>query len=183
VGPYGLTIDFYNLGGADACSPEGGLFSRAFLRGPHWMTTKRLKVGDGVAKLRTLYPTARLRPGERYYWLAGYWLVERTSVIGGGASYPGEATASFVGSGACALSQGKSLLCDLEMLDQNEPGSVAERRDSNPHLRRDARPSLAARLSGRGRRFGVGTHQCPTASAEAGLPFGETESGSSRQSG
>ena len=86
---HGLTIDFYNLGGADACSPEGGLFSRAFLRGPHWMTTKRLKVGDGVAKLRTLYPTARLRPGERYYWPAGYWLVERTSVIGGGASYPG----------------------------------------------------------------------------------------------
>ena len=26
-----------------------------------------------------------------------------------------------------ALSQGKSLLCDLEMADENEPGSVAER--------------------------------------------------------
>lgn len=48
---HGLTIDFYNLGGADACSPAGGRFSRAFLRGSHWMTTKRLKVGDGVGCL------------------------------------------------------------------------------------------------------------------------------------
>lgn len=86
---HGLTIDLYNLGGADACSREGGLFSRAFLRGPHWMTTKRLRVGDSVTKLRTLDPTARLRSGERYYWPAGYWLVARTSVTGEGGTYPG----------------------------------------------------------------------------------------------
>jgi hypothetical protein len=86
---HGLTIDFYNLGGADACSPDGGRFSRAFLRGPHWMTTKRLRVGNSITKLRRLYPSARLRPGERYYWPAGYWLLERTSVIGSGGSYPG----------------------------------------------------------------------------------------------
>ena len=69
--------------------PRRRPLSRAFLRGPHWMTTKRLRVGDSVTKLRTLYPTARLRSGERYYWPAGYWLVARTSVTGEGGTYPG----------------------------------------------------------------------------------------------
>lgn len=86
---HGLTIDFYNLGGADACDPDGGRFSRAYMRGKHWLTTKHLKIGDPVSKLRARYPTARLHIGERGFWPTGYWLVTRTSNIGTGGSYPG----------------------------------------------------------------------------------------------
>ena len=60
---HGLTIGFYNLGGGDACDPAAGRFSRAMLRGDHWMTTNRLRIGDSVARLRQLYPDADLRPG------------------------------------------------------------------------------------------------------------------------
>jgi hypothetical protein len=86
---HGLTIDFYNLGGADACDPDAGRFSRAYMRGNHWLTTKHLKIGDPVTKLRALYPTARFHPGEPRFWPPGYWLVTRTSAFGTGGSYPG----------------------------------------------------------------------------------------------
>jgi hypothetical protein len=86
---HGLTIDFYNLGGGDACQPRDGRFSRAFLRGDHWMTTKRLRVGDPVSKLRRLYPNAPFRRGEPRLWPSGYWLLTRRSVFGDGAEYPG----------------------------------------------------------------------------------------------
>ena len=86
---HGLTIDFYNLGGRDACAPRFGRFGRAFLRGDHWMTTKRLRVGDSLTKLRSLYPNALYRRGERYFWPAGYWLLARTSIYGDGGGYPG----------------------------------------------------------------------------------------------
>ena len=53
-----------------------------------WRTALGLRVGDSAARLRTLYPKARLRtgfPGE-----IGYWLVTRQvcAEVGGGA-YPG----------------------------------------------------------------------------------------------
>jgi hypothetical protein len=86
---HGLSIDFYNLGGSDPCSPEGGRFSRAVMRGDHWVTTKRLRIGDSVRKLRQLYPGARLEPGTRGFWPAGYWLLRRYSPIGVGGYYPG----------------------------------------------------------------------------------------------
>jgi hypothetical protein len=86
---HGLTIQFYNLGGQDPCSPEGGLFGRATMRGDHWMTTKRLRIGDPVATLRRLYPSARHHPGIRGVRPAGYWLVTRYSPIGTGGNYPG----------------------------------------------------------------------------------------------
>ena len=86
---HGLTIDFYNLGGGDACQPRDGRFSRAFLRGDHWMTTKRLRVGDSVAKLRRLYPDAPFRRGEPRLSPSGYWLLTRRSVFGDGSEYPG----------------------------------------------------------------------------------------------
>jgi hypothetical protein len=54
----GLRIDFYNLAGRDACEPSSGRFGRAIARGRHWQTTKRLKVGDSVRKLRRLYSGA-----------------------------------------------------------------------------------------------------------------------------
>jgi hypothetical protein len=85
---HGLTIDFYNLGGEDACGPLGR-FSTAFLRGRHWMTSKKLSVGDSVRKLRRVYPSARLRRGLRGFIPTGYWLVTRTTPIGTGGAYPG----------------------------------------------------------------------------------------------
>jgi hypothetical protein len=86
---HGLTIDFYNLGGQDACAPRYGRFSRAIARGPHWQTTKRLRIGDDVERLRSLYPHARFRRGEMGFWPAGWWLLRRSSVYGNGSSYPG----------------------------------------------------------------------------------------------
>jgi hypothetical protein len=86
---HGLTIDFYNLGGGDACQPRDGRFSRAFLRGDHWMTTKRLRIGDSAARLRRLYPDAPFRRGEPGFWPSGYWLLTRRSVFGDGTEYPG----------------------------------------------------------------------------------------------
>ena len=86
---HGLTIDFYNLGGQDSCRPRYGRFSRAFLRGDHWTTTRGLRIGDSLAKLRRLYPGVRYRRGERGVWPSGYWLVPRRSIFGAGGGYPG----------------------------------------------------------------------------------------------
>ena len=86
---HGLTIAFYNLGLGQACEPDAGRFGRAILRGEHWMTTKRLRVGESVTKLRRLYPTAKLEPGLRGFWPTGYWLLPRYSRLGEGGFYPG----------------------------------------------------------------------------------------------
>ena len=53
-----------------------------------WRTAVGLRVGDSAARLRTLYPRARLRQG--YAGDSGYWLVTRQicAEVGGG-SYPG----------------------------------------------------------------------------------------------
>jgi hypothetical protein len=86
---HGLTVTFYNLGGDNPCSPAGGRFSRAILRGDHWLTTLGLRVGEPVSKLRRLYPRAPFRRGERHFWPSGYWLLTRTSPFGEGGGYPG----------------------------------------------------------------------------------------------
>src|SRR4051812_21509605 len=36
---YGLTMTFYNLGGEDPCTPGGGRFASAIMRGSRWRTT------------------------------------------------------------------------------------------------------------------------------------------------
>jgi hypothetical protein len=53
-----------------------------------WRTAVGLRVGDSAARLRTLYPKARLRTG--FAGDSGYWLVTRQicAEVGGGA-YPG----------------------------------------------------------------------------------------------
>ena len=53
-----------------------------------WRTAVGLRVGDSAARLRTLYPRARLRTG--FAGDSGYWLVTRQvcAEVGGGA-YPG----------------------------------------------------------------------------------------------
>jgi hypothetical protein len=86
---HGLRIDFYNLAGRDACEPAFGRFSRAILRGRTWQTTKRLKLGDSVSKLRRRYPAAGYHRGERGFWPSGFWLVRRYSTYGEGSFYPG----------------------------------------------------------------------------------------------
>jgi hypothetical protein len=84
-----LTLFTYNLGGQDACSARYGHFGRATMRGPAWRTTKGLRVGDPVARVRRLYPRAELHRGQRFFWPAGYWLVERVDRFGTGGTYPG----------------------------------------------------------------------------------------------
>jgi hypothetical protein len=86
---HGLTVFFYNLGGTDACRRDGGRFSRAIARGDHWMTTKRLRIGDSVRRVRALYPRARFERGEPGFWPSGWWLLRRYSIYGEGRYYPG----------------------------------------------------------------------------------------------
>ncbi|HVM69854.1 MAG TPA: hypothetical protein VM204_08480, partial [Gaiellaceae bacterium] len=56
-----LTIRFYNLGGANACARRYGYFRHAEITGRQWRTREGLRVGDPVARVRTLYPHATRR--------------------------------------------------------------------------------------------------------------------------
>jgi hypothetical protein len=87
--PLGLTMFFYNLGGDDPCSARGGKFLRAIARGPVWRTTRGLRNGDPVARLRSLYPAARFHRGLRHFWPAGWWITPRANRFGLGGTYPG----------------------------------------------------------------------------------------------
>jgi hypothetical protein len=87
---YGLTIHFYNLGGQNACTPQFGYFSRAFMRGRRWRTASGLRIGAPARSIRRYHPRATWHPGLRYGWPPGWWLVTRTSPYGSGDSrYPG----------------------------------------------------------------------------------------------
>jgi hypothetical protein len=86
---HALTIDFYNLGGDDPCSRRYGFFGRAIMRGDHWRTSKGLRLGDPVARLRSLYPRARYHAGRRGFRPSGWWLVPRRSRFGLPGTYPG----------------------------------------------------------------------------------------------
>ncbi len=86
---YGLTVDFYNLGGQDPCSPRYGYFFRAIMRGARWHTPRGLHVGDSVRSLQRQYPRARFHRGLRDAWPPGWWLVTRYSRVGTGGFYPG----------------------------------------------------------------------------------------------
>jgi hypothetical protein len=86
---HGLRIDFYNLGGRNACRPAFGFFSDARARGPHWETNRGLAIGDRRRRLRSLYPDAEHHSSRPGSWPAGWWLVHRSSRFGVGGSYPG----------------------------------------------------------------------------------------------
>jgi hypothetical protein len=88
-GTYGLTIQFYNLGGRNACTPQYGFFSRAFMRGGRWRTGSGLRVGVPVRWILRFHPRATWHPGERHFWPSGWWLVTRRSPYGNGGQYPG----------------------------------------------------------------------------------------------
>ena len=86
---HGLTMNFYNLGGADPCAPRFGRFSKAVVHGTHWRTDKGLRVGMASSSIRRYYPRATFKRGLRFYWPSGWWLVTRRELFGGGGFYPG----------------------------------------------------------------------------------------------
>jgi hypothetical protein len=81
----GLRMVFgsYGPGGARPCRARRAVFldnARAY--GKRWQTGLGLRVGDSVAKLRRLYPQARLRTYRRGVApVRGWWLVVRTSHV------------------------------------------------------------------------------------------------------
>ena len=74
-----------------------------------WRTAVGLRVGDSAARLRRLYPRARLRTGLAGD--SGYWLVTRRvcAEVGGGA-YPG--LLARMQSGRVAALVARSSVCD-----------------------------------------------------------------------
>jgi hypothetical protein len=87
--PYGLTMSFYNLGGANPCTPRFGRFSRALMYGTRWRTDKGLRIGMSSKTIRKYYPRATFHRGLRFYWPSSWWLVTRPELFGGGGTYPG----------------------------------------------------------------------------------------------
>jgi hypothetical protein len=74
---YGLT-----MGAGDACSaPSGVYLGTLWVTGPRWVTAKGLRIGDPIAKLQRLYPTA-LPHGD------SFWLIIGKNVIGSTSLYP-----------------------------------------------------------------------------------------------
>ena len=53
--------------------------STIHVTGKRWYTSRKLRVGDSVARLRTLYPKASTTKGVRGWYDRGYWLVTRRS--------------------------------------------------------------------------------------------------------
>ena len=86
---YGLTMDVYNLGGQDPCTPEYGFFSRAVLHGRRWRTASGLRIGMPSRMVLRLHPHATWHRGERGFWPSGWWLVTRGSPYGDHSGYPG----------------------------------------------------------------------------------------------
>jgi hypothetical protein len=64
--PYGLTMSFYNLGGANPCTPRFGRFSRAVMYGMRWRTDRGLRIGMSGKAIRRYYPRATFHRGLRF---------------------------------------------------------------------------------------------------------------------
>jgi hypothetical protein len=76
-----LRIDFENFGSGDACSKKGGQaqsFSIGFEK--RWRTSRHLRVGQSVKRLKHRYRHARRHGSE-------YWLKSAYSPIGDGGHY------------------------------------------------------------------------------------------------
>jgi hypothetical protein len=76
----GLNVKLYNLAGKNPCKPATGYFSDAVMYGPGWRTDRGLRIGATTARLKALYPKAKLHGNF-------YWLVPRFTQATG--SYPG----------------------------------------------------------------------------------------------
>ena len=79
-GSIGLRVSLYNLAGGNPCKPKTGFHSTSVMTGKRWSTNKGLRIGDAVARLKALYPKAKLHGSQ-------YWLVPRFTQATG--SYPG----------------------------------------------------------------------------------------------
>ena len=75
----GVKVLFANLGGGGACDRGRAQTARAF--GDRWRTAKGLRVGQRLARLRSVYPSATR---HREVW----WLVTGLSQIGAPHRYP-----------------------------------------------------------------------------------------------
>ena len=83
----GLTLFFLELSDRNPCTVGMALRATVTSRGA-WRTSKGLRKGDSIARLRLLYPGARHRSGFGPW--TGYWLVTRRSCeLGGFQPYPG----------------------------------------------------------------------------------------------
>ena len=82
----GLVATFLDLSSGDPC--RSGLLTIA-VAATGWRTNRGLRVGDPVARVRRLYPRARLHRSDPDRTMVGYWLVtrHRCAEVGGGA-YP-----------------------------------------------------------------------------------------------
>ena len=87
-GSIGLRVSLYNLAGGNPCKPKTGFHSTSVMTGKRWSTNKGLHVGDGTARLKQLYPKAKIHGSM-------YWLVPRFTQATG--SYPGLAAMIVAG--------------------------------------------------------------------------------------
>jgi hypothetical protein len=55
----GVRITFQNFGGVDSCTPAGGRAQKGVVDDRRWRTAKGLRIGNGVSRLRRLYPNAK----------------------------------------------------------------------------------------------------------------------------
>jgi hypothetical protein len=76
----GLRFAFVNLGGGGPCDPALTKSQVARAYGPRWHTARGLGIGDGLRRLRRLYPAAT-RHGR------SWWIVRGISLFGSGGPY------------------------------------------------------------------------------------------------
>jgi hypothetical protein len=77
----GVKILFANFGSGGACNPNLGRSQTARAFGDRWRTAKGLRIGQRLARLRGLYPSAT-RHGR------SWWLVTAVSLFGDPHRYP-----------------------------------------------------------------------------------------------
>lgn len=83
----GLTINFFDFAG-EPCT-DGGPVGATITNRARWRTSLGLRVGDGVQRLRKLYPRASRHTGL-FGGSNGFWLVPRHACEAvGGYAYPG----------------------------------------------------------------------------------------------
>jgi hypothetical protein len=80
----GVRMNLVTYGGMPAgktgcTAPEAIHVSTIRVTGKRWYTSRKLRVGDSVARLRTLYPKGPTTQGVRGWYGRGYWLVTRRS--------------------------------------------------------------------------------------------------------
>jgi hypothetical protein len=84
----GLTISFLDFGGATPCA-KGAPVAATITSRAQWRTALGLRVGDTVARLKTLFPRAVPHTGS-FSAVTGFWLVPRHACGEvGGDPYPG----------------------------------------------------------------------------------------------